>query len=97
MRSEAAYQRNLISKLKRMLPGCHIVPNDPQRNQGIPDLLILFRDRWGMLEIKLSETAPERPNQHHHVCAFNDMSYAAFIYPENEEEILSDLQHALGG
>lgn len=96
MPSEAAYQRKLINTLKKLLPGCHIVPNDPQRNQGVPDLLILFRDRWAMLEIKLSETAPAQANQHHHVCAFNDMSYAAFIYPENEEEILRDLQLALG-
>lgn len=97
MPSEASYQRKLVSTLKKLLPGCHIVENDPQRNQGIPDLLILFRDKWAMLEIKLSEKAPSQPNQHHHVSAFNNMSFAAFIYPENEREILIDLQHALGG
>lgn len=96
MPTETAYQRKLVTKLKALLPGCHIVQNDPQRNQGIPDLLILWRDRWAMLEVKRSETAPAQANQPFHVCHFNDMSYAAFIYPENEEEILSDLQQALG-
>lgn len=92
MKTEVQYQASLIKKLEKMFPGCHIVKNDPAENQGIPDLLILFCGTWAMLEVKISANAPTRPNQLHHVERFNGMSYAAIIYPENEEHVLHDLQ-----
>ncbi len=94
--SESAYQNKLIRKLTSMFPGCFIQKNDPASNQGIPDLLILFKGRWAMLEVKANARAATRPNQEYHVDQFNNMSFAAFIYPENEEEILNDLQFAFG-
>jgi len=75
-----------------MFPGCVVVRNDPEYIQGIPDITIFYEDTWGMLEIKISENASVRPNQPYHVQKMNAMSYAAFIYPENEEVILSELQ-----
>lgn len=96
MRSEAAYQADLIDRLHVLLPGCFILHNDPSMNQGIPDILILFRDRWAMLEVKKSARAPERPNQDYYVDMFNDMSFAAFIFPQNEEQVLDDLQSTFG-
>lgn len=95
MKSEAAYQATLIGKLKDLFPGCFVVKNDPQRRQGLPDLLILFKDKWAMLEVKRSESAPARPNQNHYVESFAGMSFASFIFPENEEQVLNDLQSAL--
>lgn len=94
--NEAMYQRKLIKKIERLLPGCYIIKNDPAENQGIPDILILFDDQWAMLEIKISSTASEQPNQSYYVDKFNDMSFAAFIYPQNEEQVLHDLQSTLG-
>lgn len=96
MHSEAAYQTKLIKKLKTMFPGCYVQKNDPTQNQGIPDIFILFNDRWAALEIKISATSNKQPNQEHYVGVFNNMSYAAFIFPENEQEILDELQSALG-
>lgn len=93
---ESAYQAALVKRIKTLLPGCFIQQNDPKRNQGMPDLLILFRDQWAMLEVKAHEGAPNRPNQPHWVDHFDDMSFAAFIYPENEEEVLDALQSAFG-
>lgn len=93
---ESAYQTKLIKKLKDLLPGCFIQKNDPVRNQGVPDLLILHKDRWAMLEVKKSATADERPNQRHHVDKFNDMSFAAIICPQNEAEVLDALQSTFG-
>lgn len=96
MSSETQYQNRLIKKLKRLFPGCFIQRNDPAENQGIPDILILFRDRWAMLEVKLSETSPSRPNQPYYVDKFDEMSFASFIYPQNEEQVIHELQSAFG-
>jgi hypothetical protein len=92
--SEAQYQAKLIKKLKKRFPGCEVVKNDAQLRQGILDLSIFWERRWGMLEVKDSETASVRPNQDYFVEKFNGMSFAAFIYPENEEEVLSEMERA---
>jgi len=92
--NEAAYQRKLIKKIKGLLPDAHVLKNDPAENQGIPDIIILFGDQWAMLEVKISPTASERPNQDYYVNMYNDMSFAAFINPQNEEQVLNDLQSA---
>ncbi len=93
--TENAYQAKLIRKLKRMFPGCEILKNDSHYKQGILDLTILWGSRWAMLEVKASSSAPKQPNQNYYVAQMNLMSYAAFIYPENEEEVLLALQEAL--
>lgn len=96
VRSEAAYQNKLIKKLEVLFPGCHIQKNDPTENQGIPDILILFKKHWSMLEIKLSSVSDRQPNQDYYIDKFNDMSFAAFINPQNEEQVLYDLQQSFG-
>lgn len=96
MASEAVYQAKLIKKLERLFPGCYIVTNDPRIRQGIPDLLILVGEQWAMLEVKAAHNSPEQPNQAIYVERFGRMSFAAFICPENEEEVLRDLQSTFG-
>ena len=91
---ESQFQSKLIKKLKKIFPGCLVMKTDPTYIQGLPDLLILFKDRWAVLECKKSGTASHRPNQDYYVDRMNEMSFARFIYPENEEEILHDLQQA---
>ena len=91
---ESQFQSKLIKKLKKIFPGCLVMKTDPTYVQGLPDLLILFNDRWAVLECKKSGTASHRPNQDYYVDRMNEMSFARFIYPENEEEILHDLQQA---
>lgn len=93
---EAVYQSRLIRKLQAMFPGCFILKNNPSDNQGIPDILILFGDQWAMLEVKISERFHVQPNQCYFIEMFDMMSFAAFIYPENEEEVLRALQSTLG-
>lgn len=92
---ENAYQAQLIKKLRVLFPGCVIQKNDSSYIQGYPDITIFYRNRWAALEIKASEDAPERPNQRIWVDDLNEMSFAAFIYPENEQRVLDGLQHAL--
>lgn len=92
---ESQFQAQLIKKLNKMLPGIIVLKNDPNYIQGIPDLILLYKDRWAALEVKRGATASVRPNQAHYVRTMYAMSYAAFIYPENESEILSEVQQSL--
>jgi hypothetical protein len=94
MTLESNFQAYLIKELKARFPGCLVLKNDSAYIQGIPDLLVLWHDKWAALEVKASWDAKERPNQQHYVELMNDMSFAAFIYPENEMEVLGALQHA---
>lgn len=91
---ESKYQAYLIKELRRLFPGCVVLKNDTDYLQGIPDLLILWRRRWAALEVKPRANAPHQPNQDYYVDLLDEMSFAAFIYPENEEDVLSDLQSA---
>ena len=91
---ENKFQSELIKELKREFPGCIVLKNDPNYIQGIPDLLILYRDRWAALECKKEENAHHQPNQDYYISIMNNMSYARFIYPENKEEILDELQRS---
>lgn len=89
---ESKFQSNLIKELKERFKGCVVVKNDANYMQGIPDLTIYYGNRWAMLETKRSEDAPHRPNQDYYVSLFNSMSYAAFIFPENKEVILNEME-----
>lgn len=92
---ERDFQAKLIKELKTLYPGCIIMKNDPDYIQGIPDLILLVDDRWFALECKKSERSPHRPNQDYYVEKMDDMSFARFIYPENKEEVLYDIQQSL--
>lgn len=92
--TEAQYQAALIKKLNRLFPGCLIFKMDPAYKQGVPDILILWNDRWALLEVKRSADSLEQPNQAFYVQMLHKMSFSAFIYPENEAEVLSALQQA---
>lgn len=91
---ESEFQKSLINELKQMFTGCYIFKLDPQRYQGIPDLLILFKNKWATLECKKGKNASKRPNQDYHVDAMNKMSFSSYICPENKEEVLNDLRKA---
>jgi len=88
---ERDYQAQLIKELRHRFRGCIILKNDTDYLQGMPDLTILFKDKWAMLEVKASEDAPCQPNQEYYVDEMNNLSFAAFIYPENEDDVLTAL------
>lgn len=91
--TENQYQARLIKKLKVRFPGCMIIKVDAYR-QGLPDLIILWYDYWAVLEVKASESAVTQPNQDYYIEQLDAMSFGAYIYPENEEEVLNALQQA---
>lgn len=86
---ESGFQDKLRKDLEIMFPGCMIFKMD--QIQGIPDLLVLYQDKWASLECKKSANAKKQPNQEHYVGKMNKMSFSRFIYPENKEEVLSEL------
>lgn len=94
MAKENEFQSKLREDLESIFPGCVVLKLDPSDFQGIPDLLVLYKDRWAALECKRSKNASHRPNQEYYVDVLNEMSYAAFIYPENREDILNELQRS---
>ena len=94
MRRENEFQPKLIKRLESEFPGCIILKNDPNYIQGIPDLSIFYKNRWAMLECKRSANEPHQPNQDDYVEQANEMSFARFVYPENMEEVIDELQQA---
>ena len=88
---ESKFQANLIKEIKQMFPGSIVMKNDASYIQGIPDLLILYRDKWASLEVKKSARAKRQPNQQYYVGLMNEMSFSRFISPENKDEILDEL------
>lgn len=91
---ESTFQTKLIKELKTIFPDCIILKNDPDYIQGFPDLTILYNDRWALLECKRSATEHHQPNQDYYISLADSMSFGRFIYPENKEEVLYDLQQA---
>lgn len=89
---ESEFQSKLIKELKQMFPGCFVLKTDAGYIQGMPDLLILYKDKWAALECKKEKDAKRRPNQEYYVDILNKLSFSRFIYPENKKEVLNDLQ-----
>lgn len=91
---ERDFQRDLIRELKDIFPGSIVLKTDPTYLQGIPDLLILFENKWAALECKRSSDSSKQPNQEFYISKMDEMSFASFISPENKEEVLDELQQA---
>jgi len=92
MRKESDFQSKLIKELEERFKGCIVTKLDSSHIQGIPDLLILYNNKWACLECKKSANAHKQPNQEYYVELMNKMSFSRFIFPENKEDVLNDLQ-----
>lgn len=89
---ESKFQSDLIGLIKKMFPGAMVMKTDPTYIQGIPDLLILYKNKWCSLEVKKSLNAKHQPNQDYYVDLMNKMSFSRFICPENKDEVLEELK-----
>ena len=90
--TESAYQAKLIEKLNDEFPNCVVLKNDAKYLQGIPDLVIFSGSKYAMLEVKISKNASHQPNQDYYVKKFHSESFASFIFPENEDKVMSQLK-----
>ena len=94
MRKESKFQKDLIDELHETFEGCIVGKTDSGYIQGFPDLIILWKDRWAVLEVKRSKDFKYQPNQEYYLDILNDHSFGRVIYPENKKEVLYDLQQA---
>lgn len=94
MKKESAFQKELINELEALFPGCIVLKNDATYRQGIPDLTVLYKPYWAVLECKRSIHDSFQPNQEYYLEALNHMGFAAMICPENKEAVLHELQQA---
>lgn len=86
---ESGFQDKLRDEIKQKYPDSLIFKMD--QIQGIPDLLVLHKSKWASLECKKNAIASHRPNQDYYVDKLNNMSFARFIYPENKDQVLEEL------
>lgn len=93
-KKENEFQAKLIKEIKARFPGAMVLKNDANYIQGIPDLIVLYNDRWAMLECKRSNDASKRPNQEYYIRVLGEMSFASFISPENKEEVLNGMERS---
>ena len=96
--TEAQYQSKLKKKLKEKLPDAIIFKVDPTASgiQGFPDLIVLQDNKWAALEVKEDEKASHQPNQDYYVNRIKEMgNFASFIFPQNEKEVISELERTL--
>lgn len=91
---EALFQTQLRHELEELFPGCIILKNDANYIQGFPDLTILYKNNWAVLECKKSLKESYQPNQEFYLELLDNMSFASMICPENKEAVLYELQCA---
>lgn len=99
-KKESEFQSDLITEIKNRFPGSIVMKNDANYIQGIPDLTVLYKNHWAALENKVSQEEYEKclkrddKNQSWYVDTMNSMSYASYIYPENVEEVLNEMERS---
>lgn len=92
MKLESKFQSELVKKLKERFEGCVVMKLNAGLYSGIPDLIVLHKDKWATLECKRNSKSSKRPNQDYYQEKLNEMSFSRIISPENEEEVLNELQ-----
>ena len=97
MKRESGFQHGLIQTIRNRWPGSVVLKNDANYTQGIPDLLVLYENQWAMLECKRSANEAHQPNQDYYVSKLNGMAFARFIFPENRDEVLDEMDRHFRG
>ena len=91
---ESQFQAELRKKIEARLPGAIVNKNDANYRQGFPDLIVLYKDRYAILECKKSAHERYQPNQELYLKRLGEYVFTATIYPENEKEVLNELERS---
>lgn len=91
--SEATFRTKFLKDVKDLSPDIFIEFADPQRCNGIPDVIIFYKKKFARIETKRSKIASKRKHQEYYIKYFNSQGiYAAFLTPENKEEVFNALR-----
>ena len=93
-KKERDFQADLIKELGREFKGSIVTKLDSGHIQGIPDLLILHKDKWATLECKAKKGAKKQNNQPYYVDKMNKMS---FLFHNNNDMIVNMLKKKVCG
>lgn len=97
MKLEKEFEQTVVKEIQERLPGAYVFKLDPNSTfQGIPDRLILWNNRYALLEFKRAANSARQPNQEYYVRHFNELSFSSFIHPGNKEEVLDALCRSFG-
>jgi hypothetical protein len=97
MQPETLYAKRLDKRLKS-LPLSHWFNIQQASLRGTPDRLGTVAGRFVALEIKISKKAKRSKLQEYYIGELKKAgAFAEFIYPENEEEILRQLEELANG
>ena len=70
---ESKFQEKLIREIEGRFPGAIVLKNDSSYIQGFPDLIVLYKNHWAVLEVKNDRHADHHPNQDYYVDKMNDI------------------------
>ena len=87
---KAWFKRELLLRCPQLDELDLIEPSTHTRTH--PDLLVLGDVVWAALEFKRDADSSFQPNQEYNVDRLSRKGFAAFVYPENAEEVLYGLE-----
>ena len=94
-KKEGDYQKDIIDRIKKALPGAIVMKNDSSYIQGIPDLTVIYGGKYAMLEVKKSYydfVHNQQANQKDYIRKFRDWgAFSFFIYPEVDADVFEEL------
>ena len=88
---ESDFKKYAKRKIATRIPGIDFIDTKPF-SRSMPDTFVIGPKVWAALEWKQSKNAPHRPNQDHHIERLNEQGFARFVFPENLEEVLDELE-----
>lgn len=93
MKKESDFKNKLYNEIRDRFPGAEVIPNDAGYLQGFPDATVYFPNgRYFLLEGKRECKSARRPNQDYYVNKSPLCDNATFVYPENKDEVLDELE-----
>ena len=90
---ESKFKKEAKQRIRERCPNVDLdFVNTKPFNRSMPDTFVVGPWSWAALEFKRAEGATQQANQDYHIKRLNRKGYATFVFPENLEEVLNDLE-----